>query len=75
MGIILPSRGSAPGMDGVPYELDHYGVAYGARLLQEALWAGSQIMGGIESLIGPRRLPNTGLTTTTATIYGTRSSD
>ena len=51
-GIVLASRGSAPGKDGVPYELYHFGVSYVAALLQETLWAGQDGMEAVEALLG-----------------------
>ncbi|MFM7987959.1 MAG: hypothetical protein ACKPKO_52465, partial [Candidatus Fonsibacter sp.] len=40
-GIVLTSRGSAAGIDGIPYELYHFGATYVTHLLHEALLAAS----------------------------------
>jgi len=51
-GAILAARGSAPGLDGVPYELFHYGVNFVARLVAQAFYA-AEDGSDVTNVLGP----------------------
>ena len=46
-GLVLACKGSTPGVDGVPYELYHWGAFFEAALLAQGVWvAGIAFEGG-----------------------------
>jgi len=52
-GVVLASRNSAPGEDGIPYELYHWGVSFVACLLREAVCMADDDVDGLQELLGP----------------------
>ena len=52
-GLVLACRGSAPGVDGIPHELYHWGAFFAAALLAQRLWVAGNGKGDICMIIGP----------------------
>ena len=52
-GAILAARGSAPGVDNVPYELYHYGLRFVTALLAAAFQAAADGSGHLGRALGP----------------------
>ena len=51
--IVLGPSGSAPGIDGEPYEAYHHGASLVACLLAQAMYASSISDGAVEAALGP----------------------
>ena len=49
----MACRGSAPGADGIPYELYHRGAFFAAALLTQGLWAANDGKYDMCMVIGP----------------------
>ena len=52
-GAVLAARGSAPGLDGFPYELFHAGVNVVTHLLAHGLWAADAGLDQVVFVLGP----------------------
>ena len=52
-GLVLACKGSAPGVDGIPHELYHWGAFFVAALLAQTLWVADSGEEGISVIIGP----------------------
>ena len=52
-GLVLACRGSAPGVDGIPYELYHWRAFFVATLLAQGLRVAGEGEDGISNIIGP----------------------
>ncbi|MFM7989445.1 MAG: hypothetical protein ACKPKO_60035, partial [Candidatus Fonsibacter sp.] len=51
-GAVLAAHGSAPGIDGVPYEMYHYGASFVTAMLREALAAAGESIEQLQLVIG-----------------------
>ena len=51
-GAVLAAIGSAQGIDGIPYEMYHDGVAFNAELIVEALSAAADGAHTLQKMIG-----------------------